>query len=72
MIFELEYFVNLREYLSKKMETKLNHDKPEKLEAKRIAEVKSLSYIERLERLMAIIELSYTLKNASKIYPIKK
>lgn len=72
MIFELEYFVNLKEFLSKKMEAKLNHDKPEKLEAKRIEEVKSLSYIERLERLMAIIELSYTLKNAPKSYPIKK
>lgn len=72
MIFELEYFVNLKEYLSKKMEAKLNHDKPEKLEAKRIAEIKSLSYVERLERLMAIIELSYTLKNATKIYSLKK
>ena len=54
------------------MKAKLNHDKPEKLEAKRIAEIKSLSYVERLERLMAIIELSYTLKNAPKIYSIKK
>ncbi|WP_146603293.1 hypothetical protein [Flavobacterium aquaticum] len=62
----------MKEYLSKKMEAKLNHDKPEKLEAKRIAEIKSLSYVERLERLMAIIELSYTLKNATKIYSLKK
>ena len=54
------------------MKAKLNHDKPEKLETKRIAEVKSLSYVERLERLMAIIELSYTLKNAPKIYSLKK
>ena len=54
------------------MKAKLNNDKPEKLEAKRIAAIKSLSYQERLERLMAIIELSYTLKNAPKIYPIKK
>jgi hypothetical protein len=54
------------------MEATLNHDRPEKLEAKRIAEMKSLCYLERLERLMAIIELSYTLKNAPKIYPIKK
>ena len=62
----------MKEYLSKKMKAKLNHDNPEKLEAKRIAEIKSLSYVERLERLMAIIELSYTLKNAPKIYPLKK
>ena len=54
------------------MKAKLNHDNPEKLEVKRIAEIKSLSYVERLARLMAIIELSYTLKNAPKIYPIKK
>ncbi|MDP5001101.1 MAG: hypothetical protein NWQ15_04305 [Flavobacterium sp.] len=54
------------------MKAKLNHNKPKILEAKRIAEVKSLTYVERLERLMAIIELSYTLKNAPKIYPIKK
>ncbi|WP_296150081.1 hypothetical protein [uncultured Flavobacterium sp.] len=47
----------------------LNHDKPEKLEAKRIAEIKSLTYLERLERLMAIIEISYKLKKAPKIYP---
>ena len=55
-----------------RMKVELNHDKPEKLEAKRIAEIKSLSYVERLDRLMAIIELSYTLKNAPKIYSIKK
>lgn len=54
------------------MNSKLNHDKPEKLEAKRIAEMKSLNYAERLERLMVIIELSYTLKNAPKIFSIKK
>ena len=51
---------------------KLNHDKPEKLEAKRIAEIQSLTYAERLERLMAIIEISYKLKNAPKIYSSEK
>ncbi|WP_396174128.1 hypothetical protein [Flavobacterium sp.] len=44
----------------------LNHGNPKELEAKRIAEIKSLSYAERLERLMAIIEVSYALKNARK------
>lgn len=44
---------------------------PKELEAKRIAEIQSLSYAERLERLMAIIELSYTIMNAPKIYPKK-
>ena len=51
---------------------KLNHGKPEKLEAKRIAEIQSLTYAERLERLMAIIEISYKLKNAPKIYSSDK
>ena len=46
----------------------LHHGNPTELEAKRIAEIKSLSYAERLERLMAIIEVSYALKNAPKIY----
>ena len=42
----------------------LNHGSPEILEAKRIAEIKSLSYVERLERLFAIIEVSYMMRNA--------
>lgn len=50
----------------------LNHDTPEKLEAQRIAEIQSLTYRQRLERLMAIIEISYKLKNAPKIYPSTK
>nr|WP_294784975.1 hypothetical protein [uncultured Flavobacterium sp.] len=49
----------------------LNFGSPKDLEAKRIAEIKSLSYLERLERLMAIIEVTYTLKNA-KIIQSKK
>lgn len=43
----------------------LNHGAPEELERKRIAEIKSLSYLERLERLMVIIEVSYMLKTAA-------
>jgi hypothetical protein len=46
----------------------LHHGNPKELEAERIAEIKSLSYAQRLERLMAIIEVSYALKNATKIY----
>jgi len=46
----------------------LNHGNPNELEAKRIAEIKALSYAERLERLMAIIEVSYALKNAPILY----
>lgn len=37
------------------------------MEKKRIAEIKSLSYLERLERMMAIIEVSYMLRTATKI-----
>jgi hypothetical protein len=44
----------------------LNHGSPEVLEAKRIAEIKSLTYVERLERLFAIIEVSYMMRNAVK------
>lgn len=46
----------------------LNHGNPKELEAKRIAEIKALSYAERLERLMAIIEVSYALKNSPILY----
>lgn len=37
------------------------------MERKRIAEIKSLSYLERLERMMAIIEVSYMLRTATRI-----
>lgn len=43
----------------------LNHASPKVLEEKRIAEIKSLSYVERLERLFAIIEVSYMMRNAA-------
>ena len=49
----------------------LNYGTPKELEAKRLAEIKSLSYLERLERLMAIIDVSYLLKSA-KIIQSKK
>ncbi|WP_164515273.1 hypothetical protein [Flavobacterium ustbae] len=49
----------------------LNFGSPKELEARRIAEIKSLSYLERLERLMTIIEVSYKLKSA-KIIQSKK
>ncbi len=50
----------------------LSFGTPKELEAKRIAEIKSLSYLERLERLMVIIELSYTLKTARVIQSKKR
>ncbi|WP_195760039.1 hypothetical protein [Flavobacterium sp. LC2016-23] len=50
----------------------LSFGTPKELEAKRTAEIKSLSYLERLERLMAIIEVSYTLKMATVIQSKKR
>lgn len=49
----------------------LNFGSPKELEAKRIEEIKSLSYLERLERLMSIIEVSHMLKSG-KIIRSKK
>jgi hypothetical protein len=46
---------------------KLDHDRPDVLESQRMAEIKALSYLERLERLMAILEVSYMLQIASKL-----
>ncbi|SHL37162.1 hypothetical protein SAMN05444387_0432 [Flavobacterium pectinovorum] len=37
------------------------------VEDQRIVEIKSLSYLERLERLMILIEVSYTLRIANRI-----
>lgn len=48
-----------------------NNNKISNSEKERVLEVQSLSYIERLERLMKLIELSYQLKTA-KIIQIKK
>jgi hypothetical protein len=50
----------------------LSFGTPKELEANRIAEIKSLSYLERLERLMALIEVSYTLKTAKVIQSKKR
>ena len=50
----------------------LSFGTPKELEAKRIAEIKSLSHLERLERLMAIIEVSYMLKTAVVIQSKKR
>jgi len=50
----------------------LSFGTPQELEAKRIAEIKSLSYLERLERLMALIEVSYMLKTAKVIQSKKR
>lgn len=50
----------------------LSFGTPQELEANRIAEIKSLSYLERLERLMAIIEVSYMLKTAKVIQSKKR
>jgi hypothetical protein len=47
--------------------SKLNHDNPKSLENKRLAEIKKLSYVERLERLFAILEVTYMLQTAKKV-----
>lgn len=47
---------------------KFVHAAPEVLEAKRIAEIQSLTYVERMERLFVLIEISWMMKNAKRIY----
>jgi hypothetical protein len=42
------------------------------VEEKGIAEIKSLSYLERLERLMILIEVSHTLNKVNKISTQKR
>ena len=49
----------------------LNHGNPKDLEEKRIAEIKALTYLERLERFFAVQEFTFKLKNA-KIIQSKK
>ncbi|MCW3074341.1 MAG: hypothetical protein JWP69_1410 [Flaviaesturariibacter sp.] len=44
--------------------SKLNFMPPELAEAKRIAEIQSLSYVERLERLFALMELTRLLQTS--------
>lgn len=43
--------------------TSLNYASPEVKEANRIAEMKALSYEERIKRLFALIEISFKIKN---------
>ena len=45
----------------------LNHEEPTIMEARYIAEIKKMSSQQRFEKLMAIIEISYLLRNAKKI-----
>jgi len=45
---------------------KLNHAHPTSMEARYIEETRQLTYQQRFEKLMAIIELSYILKTAKK------
>lgn len=45
---------------------KLNHAHPTVMEARYIEETRQLTYQQRFEKLMAIIELSYLLKKAKK------
>ena len=46
---------------------KLHHAHPSEMEARYIVEVKKMTPQQRFEKLMAIIEISYLLKNAKKI-----
>jgi hypothetical protein len=49
-----------------------NKEKINEKEALRIGEIKKLSYAQRLENFLKLMELSYALKNAPKVYPNKK
>lgn len=53
-------------------EPRTNKEKMEEREAERITEIKKLSYAQRLENFLKLMELSYSLKNAPKVYPNKK
>ncbi len=44
----------------------MNYADPDKMERRRITEIKALTYVQRLERLMAILEISYLMRNAGK------
>lgn len=45
---------------------KLNHAHPKLMEVRRIDEARQLTYQQRFEKRIAIIELSYMLRNAKK------
>jgi hypothetical protein len=49
------------------MKAVLNHNSPDFLERKRINEIRSLSYEERLQRLFQLIKVSYELKKLAEI-----
>lgn len=53
-------------------ESHINKENSKEKEAKRIEEIKKLSYAQRLENFLKLMELSYALKNAPKVYPNKK
>lgn len=46
--------------------SKLNYASPEVHEARRIAEMKALSYEERIKRLLALIEVSFKIRSEAK------
>ncbi len=50
---------------------KLNHEPPAVKEARHLEEARQLSYQQRFEKLIAILELSHLLKSAKK-YPLSK
>lgn len=43
---------------------KLNHAQPEEMEKRYIEEIKKMTFQERYEKMIAIMELSYLVKNA--------
>jgi hypothetical protein len=45
---------------------KLNHAHPKLMEARHIEEARQLTYQQRFDKLIALIEISYMLKNAKK------
>lgn len=53
-------------------ESGLIKEKIKEKEVLRITEIKKLSYVQRLENFLKLMELSYALKNAPKVYPDKK
>ncbi len=46
--------------------SKLNHAHPKVMEARHIEEARQLTYQQRFDKLIALIEISYMLKNAKK------
>ena len=46
--------------------SKLNHAHPKTMEARQIEEARQLTYQQRFDKLIALIEISYMLKSAKK------